>query len=149
MRECTHQPKINNLSRSLVTERDAERQRVLQEDYSQERGPPERLPPKELPSVSSSILIESKQSRTPLQPRKDSSISKNNSVFSKLYEQRGPGEISRSKILSEMLREQTHHPVINNISKEIVGSASFSERLVRYEREKAARHCKQVRIEKA
>ncbi len=147
MRECTYQPKINKLSRSLVSERDAERRR-MQEDCSQEMAVPGRLP-KELHSVSSSILIESKQSRTPQQLRKESSITKNDSVFSKLYEHRGPGEISRSKILSEMLREQTHHPVINDISKEIVGSASFSERLARYEREKAARHCKQARLEKA
>jgi hypothetical protein len=48
-----------------------------------------------------------------------------------------------------MLREQTHHPVINNISKEIVGSSSFSERLARYEKEKAARHYKKARMEQA
>lgn len=48
-----------------------------------------------------------------------------------------------------MLKEQTHHPIINDISKEIVGSASFSERLVKYEKEKAARHSKKARMEQA
>lgn len=35
-----------------------------------------------------------------------------------------------------MLKEETHHPIINNISKEIVGKAKFKERLIRYEKSK-------------
>lgn len=31
-----------------------------------------------------------------------------------------------------MLKEETHHPIINNISKEIVGNAKFNERLIKY-----------------
>jgi hypothetical protein len=31
-----------------------------------------------------------------------------------------------------MLKEETHHPVINDISKEIVGKANFKQRLDRY-----------------
>lgn len=35
-----------------------------------------------------------------------------------------------------MLKEETHHPVINGISKEIVGNAKFNERLLKYEKSK-------------
>ena len=35
-----------------------------------------------------------------------------------------------------MLREETHHPVINGVSKEIVGNAKFNERLLKYEKSK-------------
>jgi hypothetical protein len=106
MRECTHKPKINKLSRSLITERDAERERSKNEESSLERLERKRLS-KNLSSIRSSILIESKHSHPPpLQEcRNDPNISKSNSsVFEKLYKRR-LDEISRSKILSEMLKE--------------------------------------------
>lgn len=83
--------------------------------------------------MRSSVLTQSKHNPLLQEKRLDSNITRSSSnIFNKLYEDRLPDQISRSKILSEMLKEETHHPIINTISKDIVGNANFSERLQKY-----------------
>lgn len=107
MRECTHQPRINALSRSIVTETHSQRQ----------------PPPAQTPTLTSSLVHPHPLPQyTPKQ-----SLSRCSSVFEKLHENRKGSDCRQG------LREQLHRPSINQISKEIVGESKFSQRQVKYQ----------------
>lgn len=96
LRECTHKPSINKLSRSLVSERDISLPR--NEKQSVQAHTPV-LSSKDVYSMRSSIIVDLKS--PPNQSQHEERLLRSGSdVFLKLYENRRHDEITRSKILS-------------------------------------------------
>lgn len=86
MRECTHQPKINQLSRSLITHAQTHSKEKAERQCSQ------------LASLRTSIMLECPSAQH-LRTQPSTSTHQSCSVFNKLYDARKPDEVVRSKIL--------------------------------------------------
>lgn len=119
MQHCTHHPRINALSRSIVTQTHSQRK------------------PAALPASVLTSSVAHPHPRPQYTPKQ--SLSRCSSVFEKLHENRKGSECRQG------VREQLHRPSINQISKEIVGDSKFSQRQAKYQqaREEKKKQLKQ------